>query len=278
MNLQPHAELTRTLRILLKITIGVSAVAILLGLYQFSLPSDSTLPSDFDAISLITPSNVVAVISIVVAVIVGWVDLVLVIVTVTTFLLWVYRSNENLRALSGESMTFTPGWSVGWYFIPIVCLWKPYQVMKEIWNVSHKSKTVMYRDAKSVAKPRVRDTDTDFDGSGQDLVRLRQHALAAGHLRHRVDTTNHGVVRWWWALWLISIPSLCLPSSGFWYSISNGFDVILTVVALTLVTRIGAAYSRNIVEPIGAAYVGSATASPPPLTPVVKLTKKMKEK
>ena len=276
MNLQPHAELTRVLRILLKITIGVSAVTILLGLYQFyspsTLPSESTLPANFDVISLITPSNVVAVIVVIVGLFVGWVDLVLAIVTGTTFLLWIYRSNKNLRALSGESMTFTPGWSVGWYFIPIVCLWKPYQVMKEIWNVSHKSKTVMHRDAKSVAKPRVRDTDTDFDGSGQDLVRLRQHALAAGHLRHRVDATNHGVVRWWWALWLFYIPSLYL--SDIWVGF---FDVILTVVALTLVTRIGAAYSRNIVEPIGAAYVGSTAASPPPLTPVVKLTKKIKE-
>jgi hypothetical protein len=33
-------------------------------------------------------------------------------------------------------MTFTPGWSVGWFFIPIANLWKPYQAVKEIWEVS----------------------------------------------------------------------------------------------------------------------------------------------
>jgi hypothetical protein len=33
-------------------------------------------------------------------------------------------------------MVFTPGWSVGWYFVPIANLWKPYQAMKEIWKAS----------------------------------------------------------------------------------------------------------------------------------------------
>jgi hypothetical protein len=71
--------------------------------------------------------------------IVGLAQFILAIITGITFLRWIYRSNNNLRALSGESMTFTPGWSVGWYFIPIANLWKPYQVMNEIWKVSHKN-------------------------------------------------------------------------------------------------------------------------------------------
>ncbi len=29
-------------------------------------------------------------------------------------------------------MRFTPGWAVGWYFVPVFNLWKPYQAMKEI--------------------------------------------------------------------------------------------------------------------------------------------------
>ncbi len=35
-------------------------------------------------------------------------------------------------------MEFTPGWSIGYYFIPILTLWKPYQAMKEIWKASKK--------------------------------------------------------------------------------------------------------------------------------------------
>ena len=50
---------------------------------------------------------------------------------------WIYRANYNARQLGASGMKFTPGWSVGWYFIPIFNLWKPYQAMREIWKASH---------------------------------------------------------------------------------------------------------------------------------------------
>ena len=50
---------------------------------------------------------------------------------------WIHRSNYNARRLGAKEMVFTPGWSVGYYFIPILTLWKPYQAMKEIWKASH---------------------------------------------------------------------------------------------------------------------------------------------
>lgn len=49
---------------------------------------------------------------------------------------WIHRMNHNARQLGGEHMQFTPGWSIGYYFIPFVNLWKPYQAMVEIFNVS----------------------------------------------------------------------------------------------------------------------------------------------
>jgi Domain of unknown function (DUF4328) len=33
-------------------------------------------------------------------------------------------------------MAFSPGWAVGFYFIPVVALWKPFLAMKEIWSAS----------------------------------------------------------------------------------------------------------------------------------------------
>lgn len=50
---------------------------------------------------------------------------------------WIYRANYNARQLGAKEMQFTPGWSIGWYFVPIATLWKPYQAMKEIWKASH---------------------------------------------------------------------------------------------------------------------------------------------
>ena len=58
-------------------------------------------------------------------------------VVVAIFILrWIYRANQNARALGATAMRFTPGWAILWYFIPIANLWKPYQAMKEIWKAS----------------------------------------------------------------------------------------------------------------------------------------------
>jgi hypothetical protein len=37
-------------------------------------------------------------------------------------LVWIYRANQNARALGAEDMEFTPRWSVGWFFVPIASL------------------------------------------------------------------------------------------------------------------------------------------------------------
>lgn len=49
---------------------------------------------------------------------------------------WIYFSSRNLRTFGAVGLTIRPGWAVGWYFIPIANLWKPYQAMKEIWQAS----------------------------------------------------------------------------------------------------------------------------------------------
>lgn len=57
-------------------------------------------------------------------------------VAVVSFAKFIYRASHNLRSLGAADLRFTPGWAIGWYFIPFANLWKPYQAMKEIWNAS----------------------------------------------------------------------------------------------------------------------------------------------
>ena len=51
-------------------------------------------------------------------------------------LVWKYETNKNCRGFGAQGMQFTPGWAVGWQFIPFMNLFRPYQVMQEIWKVS----------------------------------------------------------------------------------------------------------------------------------------------
>jgi hypothetical protein len=50
--------------------------------------------------------------------------------------LWIHRAHANLRESGADGLEFTPGWAVGWYFVPIMSLWKPFQAMREIWQAS----------------------------------------------------------------------------------------------------------------------------------------------
>lgn len=50
---------------------------------------------------------------------------------------WIHRMAANTRFMVGAGkMEYTPGWAVGWFFIPFANLWKPYQAMKEVWTLN----------------------------------------------------------------------------------------------------------------------------------------------
>jgi len=65
---------------------------------------------------------------------------------IVAYCLFMPRANRNARAF-GSRMSNTPGWAAGWFFVPIVYLWKPYYAMKEIWQGSEPDPTVHPFDA-----------------------------------------------------------------------------------------------------------------------------------
>lgn len=68
---------------------------------------------------------------------VGLVDLGVMLVAGIVFLVWVHTVFKNLHgALRSRAVEFSPGWAVGWWFVPIANLFKPKQVMNEAWTAS----------------------------------------------------------------------------------------------------------------------------------------------
>jgi len=49
---------------------------------------------------------------------------------------WTYRAMANVRS-SGLTTSVSPGWAVGWYFIPVAFLWMPFRGLAQIWRGSH---------------------------------------------------------------------------------------------------------------------------------------------
>jgi hypothetical protein len=53
-----------------------------------------------------------------------------------TFLMWLHRSYRNLPALGATELRFSPGWAVGWWFVPFANFVQPVRVVTEVWQAS----------------------------------------------------------------------------------------------------------------------------------------------
>jgi hypothetical protein len=114
---------TTLLQLMLAALLAVSFAMLLSDIAQYQLVQSPYTPAE--ASSNDDRQSIVAVIF-----------LVSVITTIIVFGRWIYLANRNSRALGATGMEFTPGWAVGWYFVPIFTLWKPFQAMREIWKTS----------------------------------------------------------------------------------------------------------------------------------------------
>lgn len=50
---------------------------------------------------------------------------------------WIYRAHANLREAGLDELRYSPGWSVGSFFVPLINLVVPFQAMRELHNRSH---------------------------------------------------------------------------------------------------------------------------------------------
>ena len=57
-------------------------------------------------------------------------------VTIIFFLRWTFITKKRAATFTRQKFEISPGWSVGWYFIPVAWLWKPYQAIKETFHAS----------------------------------------------------------------------------------------------------------------------------------------------
>jgi hypothetical protein len=49
---------------------------------------------------------------------------------------WIYQAHMNLDAMGVYGRKITPGWAVGWFFVPVANLFKPLEAMRQLWKGS----------------------------------------------------------------------------------------------------------------------------------------------
>lgn len=131
MEVKPLAGLTHTVRVLLWVDVCLSALfavrSTLFFLYVAGLAQGSRRFAFGGAVADSTRPFL-------------GVDTLFVLAVMIFFLVWIHRVSTNLHALSGEKLEFTPGWAVGWFFVPLANLVQPYRVLRELWRVSRRGK------------------------------------------------------------------------------------------------------------------------------------------
>lgn len=61
--------------------------------------------------------------------------------TSVAFMTWLYRSRANLRAFGTRRLRYSRNWAVFGFLIPVLNLFRPYQVTREVWQASDPSST-----------------------------------------------------------------------------------------------------------------------------------------
>jgi len=55
------------------------------------------------------------------------------------FLFWLHGATKRTAALAQQKLSFSPGWAVGYFFIPFVNLYRVPQILGELWRASEPS-------------------------------------------------------------------------------------------------------------------------------------------
>lgn len=128
---KPLGVLTYWVVALLTVTAVIDIFGVVSLLIERSLVLDSLAGRPVSIDEAVASDNRVEAIG-------GW-TLIALLVAGVLWCIWQHRAHSNLRAFGRNGLRYTPGWAVGWWFIPIASLWKPLGAMSELWKASEPS-------------------------------------------------------------------------------------------------------------------------------------------
>lgn len=116
-------------RVLLLLGIGIDGLTLVTGFLERSY-----FPSIWnDSGEELTDSEGLFVIAYLLVALVG---VLVFVATAVFFLAWIKRSYQNLSAFNVQSLRSSPGWAVGYWFIPLLCFYYPLMIVNELYHGS----------------------------------------------------------------------------------------------------------------------------------------------
>jgi hypothetical protein len=169
LEVKPNNERSRILLLLIWIVLALEIISIFSNVLQYNLLQ--TVSNGEEVTNEAAKANDLRV------QIIAIVFFITYIISAIAFIMWFRRAYYNLHQ-KVRALSFTEGWAAGCWFVPFVNLYRPYQIMKE-----------MYEETKGYLKSESLDCDlsTRFLGAwwilwiangtlGQVIFRLSRHA------------------------------------------------------------------------------------------------------
>ena len=156
-HLRINKDRAQSAKVLLWLMIIILSLQIGSGLLQYNLLQDfnaGNMPTDAEVEANDLREQILSIIY-----------LVMILISAVTFISWFRRAYYNIIQIYPNKFTYTEGWAAGAWFTPILNLFAPVKIMKEMHT----------------------ETANYFKQRGEDLV----------------EPFNYNLINAWWAFWII---------------------------------------------------------------------------
>ena len=203
-DLKPNEQRSQNAILLIWIALVLNCISLISSYFQYDLLQTAANGGEISTESITSNDNREQAI--------GIIQLIVFAVSAITFIQWFRRAYFNLH-LRVNHLSHSEGWAAGCWFVPIINLFRPYQIMKELFQATH--------------------------------FFLKRNEV---HTTEQLSTASLGL---WWTFWIIdrffgqfvlkySLKADTideLTTSTIAQIISNGIGIVLAIITINIITE-----------------------------------------
>jgi len=126
-DLKPNEQRSQNAILLIWIALAMNCISLVSSYFQYDLLQTAANGGEISAEAVTSNDNREQAI--------GIIQIIVFVVSAITFIQWFRRAYFNLH-LRVNRLSQTEGWAAGCWFVPIVNLFRPYQIMKEMFQAT----------------------------------------------------------------------------------------------------------------------------------------------
>jgi hypothetical protein len=127
-DLKPNEQRSQYAILLIWIALAMNCISLISSYFQYDLLQTATNGGEISAEYATSNDNREQAI--------GVIQIIVFVISAITFIQWFRRAYFNLH-LRVNHLSETEGWAAGCWFVPIMNFYKPYQIMKEMFQATH---------------------------------------------------------------------------------------------------------------------------------------------